>query len=54
MHKLSFIFAVAMSTFKKSLAVEVDRGVMVFNEENFDEEVRNYENLLVEFYSPGW
>ena len=54
MHKLSFLFCVALTTFKKALALEVDRGVMVLNEQNFDEEVRNYENLLVEFYSPGW
>lgn len=54
MNKFICIFAVAISNFKNALAVEMDRGVMVLDESNFDEEVRNYENLLVEFYSPGW
>jgi hypothetical protein len=54
MQKLFSIFAVALISFKQSLAAEMDRGVLVLDKDNFDEEVRNYENLLVEFYAPGW
>jgi hypothetical protein len=46
--------SLALATFKQALAVEMDRGVMVLTQENFDEEVKNYENLLIEFYAPGW
>jgi hypothetical protein len=54
MQKLFSIFVVALTTFKQALAIQMDGSVMVLNKDNFDEEVRNYKNLLVEFYAPGW
>jgi len=31
---------------------EVDEGVLVLTDANFDEELKKYDNLLVEFYAP--
>ncbi len=35
-------------------AAEVDDGVLVLTDANFDEELKNYDHLLVEFYAPWW
>jgi hypothetical protein len=35
-------------------AAEVDEGVLVLTDANFDEELVKYDNLLVEFYAPWW
>ena len=31
-----------------------DDGVLVLDDSNFDEEVKKYDYLLVEFYAPWW
>ncbi len=35
-------------------AAEVDEGVLVLTDTNFDEELVKYDYLLVEFYAPWW
>ena len=34
--------------------VEMDNGVLVWTDENFDEELAKYDNILVEFYAEFW
>ncbi len=48
------IFLVLALTAALSLTAEVDEGVLVLTDANFDEELVKYDHLLVEFYAPWW
>ena len=41
-----------MSATMVNAEAEWDNGVLVLNEDNFDEELAKYDSLLVEFYAP--
>ena len=56
MKKIFIVFALtaALSFSGVTAAAEVDEGVLVLTDANFDEELVKYDNLLVEFYAPWW
>ena len=33
---------------------QADKGVLLLNDDNFDEAIQKYEFLLIEFYAPWW
>lgn len=48
---LALTAALAISTIQ---AAEVEEGVLILTDSNFDEELAKYDFLLVEFYAPWW
>ena len=44
----------ALLAFNAVLAAEVEEGVLILTDSNFDEEVAKHDYLLVEFYAPWW
>ena len=50
-YKLS---GIVMALLTGAAELVIEDGVIVLDESNFEEELPKYENLLVEFYSPGW
>ena len=55
MKKIFLVLALAAAaSLNAVIAAEVDEGVLVLTDANFDEELVKYDNLLVEFYAPWW
>jgi hypothetical protein len=55
MKKIFLVLALAAAVALSAVnAAEVDEGVLVLTDANFDEELVKYDYLLVEFYAPWW
>ena len=57
---LALLGVVALSNLSHSVEVtgsnepQIEDGVLVLNEANFDEQINKNQYLLVEFYAPWW
>ena len=51
MKKISFLISLLVSAV---VGAELDEGVIVLTDSNFDEEIAKHTNILVEFYAPWW
>jgi hypothetical protein len=57
MKKISFIFLAATAAvlgLAQATEPEIEEGVMVLNDSNFNEVLSKNDYLLVEFYAPWW
>ena len=54
MRKICLLLLILSAIGLAQAAAEVDEGVLVLTDANFDEELKQHDNLLVEFYAPWW
>jgi hypothetical protein len=55
MQKICLLFVLAASAVSNVYAAaELDEGVLVLTDANFDEELAKQDHLLIEFYAPWW
>jgi hypothetical protein len=54
MKKFCILFAIAAFNTLKSFCAEMEDGVMILTDDNFEEELLKNDYLLVEFYAPWW
>lgn len=55
MQKIFIVVLLSVLAFNsKAQEPELDDGVYVLDESNFDAFVNSHDNLLVEFYAPWW
>jgi hypothetical protein len=59
MKKISLLFLAAATAFfglasATTTDPEMEEGVLVLNDKNFDEVLAKHDYLLVEFYAPWW
>lgn len=54
MKSISTLFFLALAGTCALASPEVEDGVLVLTDDNFDEELAKHEHLLVEFYAPWW
>jgi hypothetical protein len=54
MKKICVLFIVAAINAFKAWASEIEDGVVVLTDLNFDEQIEKNDNVLVEFYAPWW
>ena len=55
MKKICLVLALSAALAISMVAsAEVEDGVIILNDSNFDEELSKHEFLLVEFYAPWW
>lgn len=51
MKKFALLLSLVVSAV---IGAELDEGVIVLTDSNFDEEIGKHPNILVEFYAPWW
>ncbi len=55
MKKICLVVAlVALCAIGARADAQMDEGVLVLNDDNFDTELAKHDHLLVEFYAPWW
>lgn len=52
MRKICILFIVAAMNAMKAFGAEMEDGVLILTDQNFDKELAKHENLLVKFYAP--